>query len=88
MAKKPKSNRVVLVVDRGWIFAGDLSGPTKEGYYRMERAVWVFRWERIGFAAMVAAPKTQGVDIRACEPVEVPAASIVFRVPVSASWGL
>lgn len=82
-----EKNRVVLVVDRGWIFAGDAT-KTADGYVRLDRAVHVFRWNGIGFAMMVQEWKSDKVDLRRCEPVEVPAAAIVFRVPVSDEWGL
>lgn len=79
--------RVVLVVDRGWIFAGDIS-TTEDGYLRLDRAVHVFRWESLGFAKMVTDWTSSKVDLRPCEPVEVPADSVIFRVPVEADWGL
>ncbi len=81
----PLSGRAVLVVDRGWIFAGDLS-RTPDGYVRLDNAVWVFRWESVGFAAIVKDPSK--ADIRPTEPVEVPEDAVVFRVPVPSSWGL
>ena len=40
-------NRAVVVVDRGWIFAGDIR--RENGRIYLTRAVWVFRWEAIGF---------------------------------------
>jgi len=80
-------NRAVVVVDRGWIFAGDVSD---EGdYITLGRAVWMFRWERIGFAAAVADPTQDAVDVRKMPTqVQVPKASVVFRLPVSDDWGL
>ena len=87
MAKSKETNRAVLVVDRGWIFAGDLS-ETEDGYVRLERAVHVFRWESIGFAKMLVDWESNKVDLRPCEPVEVPSDSIIFRVPVASDWGL
>jgi uncharacterized protein with ACT and thioredoxin-like domain len=82
----PKGPRVVLVVDRGWIFAGDLTEDGGRLY--LDNAVWVFCWESIGFAAVVANPKQKGVDIRPLVTrVDVPAASEVFRMPVGVDWG-
>ncbi len=85
--KPPLSGRAIVVVDRGWIFAGDLS-RTPDGYVRLDNAVWVFRWESIGFAEVVKDPSK--ADIRATDPVEVPEDAIVFRVPVSSNppWGI
>ena len=86
-AQAPRGPRCVLVVDRGWIFAGDLS--EHGDYVRLDRAVHVFGWSGIGFAKMIelgAASDT--ADLRPCAPVEVPKGSIIFRVPVSERWGL
>lgn len=82
-----QNERCILVVDRGWIFAGDpcVSG---DGYVRLKNAVHVFRWESIGFAAMIRDWKSAKVDLRPVVDVEVPANSIVFRVPVEPGWGV
>ena len=79
------SGRAVVVIDRGWIFAGDQS-VTADGHLRLDNAVHVFRWEGQGFAAVVKDPTTK-TDLRPCDPVEVPLGSVIFRVPVGASWG-
>ena len=41
-AEAPRGNRAVVVVDRGWIFAGDVEDVN--GRIRITRAVWVLRW--------------------------------------------
>jgi hypothetical protein len=84
----PQAGRYLVVVDRGWIFAGDLS-QTSDGYLRLDNAVHVFRWESIGFAKVVTDWKSDKVDIRkVAEPVEVPQDAVVFRIPVPAGWGV
>jgi len=84
--RPPPSGRAVVVVDRGWIFAGDMS-LTADGYVRLDNAVHVFRWESMGFAKMIEDWKSSKVDLRPCASVEVPADSVIFRVPVSNDWG-
>lgn len=85
--KPAPSGRVVLVVDRGWIFAGDIS-RTPDGYLRLDNAVHVFRWESIGFTRAITEWKDDKVDCRKVEPVEVPEDAVVFRVPVEKGWGI
>jgi hypothetical protein len=89
-ASKPlptvEQKRAVVVVDRGWIFAGDLS-ITSDGYLRLDNAVHVFGWQSIGFAAMLKDWKSSKVDLRAIDPVEVPLDAVIFRVPVASDWG-
>lgn len=83
----PAGTRIVLVGDRGWIFAGDAS-VTDEGEVRLDRAVGVRRWEGVGFNGMIADPKVKVVLELMSAPVIFPAASILFRVPVADNWGL
>lgn len=80
--------RVVLVVDRGYIYAGDLS-QTSDGYWRLDRAVHVRRWEAIGWDGLLADPKSTRVTIKPLAmPVEVPQNSVISRHPVPDNWGL
>lgn len=85
--EKGSKNRMVLVIDRGWIFAGDVS--TEGDYITLDNATWVFRWEEIGFSGVIANPKSDKVDLRQMSnPVQVPLGSVIFRIPVSDDWGL
>jgi hypothetical protein len=83
----PTGNRAVVVVDRGWIFAGDIA--EKNGRIHLTRAVWVFRWESIGFDGVLSDPKSIRVTIKPLKyDPDLPSASEVFRVPVDDNWGL
>lgn len=80
-------NRCVVVVDRGWIFAGDVT--RENGRIRLDRAVHVFRWESIGFDGMLKDPKDSKVTLKAMpHSVDVPESAEVFCVPVGDQWGL
>ena len=80
-------SRAVVVVDRGWIFAGDVT--RENGRIRLNRAVWVFRWETIGFNGVIADPKSSKVTLKPMvAPVDLPAHAEVFCVPVADDWGL
>ncbi|MDI7269339.1 MAG: hypothetical protein QME96_15220 [Myxococcota bacterium] len=80
-------HRAVVVIDRGWIYAGDVT--EKDGRIYLDRAVWVFRWERIGLDGMIKNPKAEGVDLRPMPTrIDIPAGAEVFRLPVQAGWGL
>ena len=83
-AAKPNGNRAVVVVDRGWIFAGDVTRENERIY--LSRAVWVFRWESCGFAKVIEDP-TQA-DIRPMADVDIPEGAEIFCVPVNDQWGL
>ena len=84
---RPIGTRAVVVVDRGWIFAGDV--VRENGRIRLDRAVWVFRWESVGFDGVIADPKSAKVTIRPIpNGVDLPEGAEIFLVPVDDSWGL
>ena len=80
---KPNGNRAVIVVDRGWLFAGDIT--RENGRIRISRAVWVFRWESCGFAKVIEDPSN--ADIRPMADVDMPEGAEIFCVPVNDQWG-
>lgn len=82
--EKPAGNRAVIVVDRGWIFAGDVS--RENGRIKLSRALHVFKWESVGFAGMLE--NTKKADLRPIADVDIPEESEIFCVPVKSTWGL
>jgi hypothetical protein len=80
---RPTGTRAVVVVDRGWIFAGDVT--REDGRIRLSRAVHVFKWEGIGFSKMI---ETEKADLRPIADVDMPSGAEVFCVPVHDKWGL
>ena len=81
--QQPSGTRAVVVVDRGWIFAGDVK--RENGRIHLSRAVWVFKWQSIGFATMV---ETANADIRPISDVDMPEGAEIFCVPVHDQWGI
>lgn len=80
--------RGILVIDRGWIVAGDCE--TRDGRISVTRAVHVRSWSGIGFDGLIASGgRGSAVVVR---PVpngfDVPSESELFRVPVDDSWGI
>ena len=78
--------RAVVVVDRGWIFAGNVT--RKDGRIHLTNALHVFKWEGIGFAGMIADPEKASADLRKIADVDLPEGSEIFCVPVADGWGL
>lgn len=81
-----KGNRAVVVVDRGWIFAGDVT--EENGRILLSRAVHVLSWESVGFAGLIADPKSAKAKLKLCADVDLPKSSEIFRVQVGDTWGL
>lgn len=84
--EKPNGNRAVIVVDRGWIFAGDVE--RKNGRILLTRAVWLFKWTSIGFSKVIKNPESGNVDIRKIDDVDIPESSEIFCIPVNDGWGM
>ena len=80
---KPTGTRAVVVVDRGWIFAGDVT--RENGRIKLGRALHVFKWESIGFAKVI---ETEKADLRPIADVDMPEGAEIFCVPVADGWGL
>lgn len=83
VTQKPVGNRAVVVVDRGWIFAGDVT--RENGRIKLSRALHVFKWDGIGFAKMV---ETAKADLRPIANVDLPDGAEIFCIPVPEQWGL
>lgn len=82
----PSGPRCVVVVDRGWIFAGNVEDVGER--IKITDALHVFRWESIGFNGMLSDPKSSKVDLRPLgHDVDLPASAEVFRIPVGDKWG-
>ena len=86
VAAKP-GKRAVVVLDRGWIVAGDVEDV--DGRIKVTRAVHVRSWSSIGFDGMIADPKSKDVVLRPLpNGVDAPKDAELFRVPVADDWGL
>jgi hypothetical protein len=88
-----EKNRKVVVVDRGWIFAGDVT--ERDGYTYLERAINVGRWSGgQWFAGVIADPKKNVTLLPLPSSpdggpsVEIPDGAVIFRIPVADDWGL
>jgi len=84
VSKPTSGTRAVIVVDRGWIFAGDVK--RENGRIKLSRALHVFKWESVGFAGMIE--NTKKADLRKIADVDIPEGAEIFCVPVVENWGL
>ena len=81
-----KGSRAVVVVDRGWVFAGNVT--RENGRLKISNAIHVFRWESIGFDGMIKSPKSNKVTLKKLDDVDMPESSEIFSIPVSDDWGM
>lgn len=79
--------RAVVVLDRGWIYAGDVT--ERDGRIELRRAILVAKWTEGWFDGMISNPKSSSVVLRPLQNmVDIPAGSELYRIPVSDDWGL
>lgn len=86
VSEQISGSRAVIVVDRGWIFAGDV--VRKDGRIRLSRAIHVRSWNTIGFDGMISQPKSVNVTLKKISDVDIPGGAEVFCIPVDDNWGL
>jgi len=83
----PNGNRAVLVLDRGWVFCGDVT--EENGRIRLDRAVHVRSWSSVGFDGMLDPKNADNVVIKKLSNrVDFPQDAELFRCPVDDSWGM
>ena len=79
--------RHVVVIDRGWIVAGDVED--KDGRLIITRAVHLVRWRKIGFAGCLEVSESDNMDIQAVpRGANVPSGAELARFPVADDWGM
>lgn len=84
---QPNGNRKVLVIDRGWVIAGDVT--VKDDNFILTRAVLVRNWSGTGTNGMLDKPLSDKVKLEPLnQTVEVPRGSVLFAVVVSENWGV
>ena len=81
--QNPVGTRAVIVVDRGWIFAGDVK--RENGRIKLSRALHVFKWDSIGFAKVI---ETAKAVLRPIADLDIPEDAEIFAVPVPDDWGM
>ncbi|MCP3882373.1 MAG: hypothetical protein GY701_28860 [Sulfitobacter sp.] len=83
--KKRLGARHIVVLDRGWIFVGDLSRD-EDGNYRLTNAANIRKWSSGGFGGLTRDPKGSGAVLDPSEDLRFDATAPLFTVPVEDSW--
>jgi len=82
-------DRCVVVLDRGWVFVGDIEA-TYDDYgnqiWRLSRCSNVRKWSSGGFGGMIKDPKGCGVVLDPCGPIEFSDTAVILRAPVAGDW--
>ncbi len=78
-----EGDRHIVVLDRGWIFIGDLSQDEK-GVYTLSNAHNIRKWSKEGFGGLTLGMKNSGATIDKCAAMRFK--DMIFAVPVSKDW--
>ena len=78
----PTGNRHIIVLDRGWIFVGDVT--EKDGGYLATNCVNVRKWSSGGFGGLSLSPSGSGAVLDKCAPIKFK--DCIFMIPVAEDW--
>jgi len=83
MASTVTGNRHIVVLDRGWIFVGDLT-EGDGGVCTLSRCKNIHRWTGGGFGGLTLSPKS--VSAVMVDSGDVTFKQCIFMVPVPEDW--
>ncbi len=84
---EPSGDRVVVVADRGFIYAGNMTRQ-EDGNIVLRNAVNVRRWGKGGMGGLLCDPKAaEAVLDPVAYPIEFPAGTVLQIVRVPETWG-
>ena len=81
-----KGDRHLVVLDRGWIFAGDMTQDKDTGVYTVVNCVNVRKWSQGGFGALSRSAKEAGATLDTCAPIRFRQDALIFAVPIAGDW--
>lgn len=80
-----EGDRHIVVLDRGWIFVGNLS-KREDGTYVLVNAKNVRKWQRGGFGALSKGAKLSEATLDDAAPIIFTDKALLFTVPVAEDW--
>jgi hypothetical protein len=80
------SRRCIVVLDRGWIFVGNLKEINGGDSYELTEAANIRKWQTGGFGGLSRGAKSSQAVIDVCEPIIFSGKAMIFAVPISESW--
>lgn len=80
-----EGDRHIVVLDRGWIFCGNLT-RTEDGVNTLTNVVNIRKWVRNGFGGLTTDPKAAGMECDECAAIRFRDSALMFAVPVPENW--
>ena len=79
-------DRHIVVLDRGWIFAGNMSFDTETHVYTVTNCVNVRSFKKVGFGGLTRGAKSANAILDKSVPIKFHSRAMIFCVPISAGW--
>ncbi len=77
----------LVVLDRGWIFHGNLVTPEEpNGDYVLTNCVNVRKWSENGFGGLTKGAVFSGATLDDCNTIRFKERSLIFLSPTSEGW--
>lgn len=86
VCNKNNGTRRLVVLDRGFIFVGDLSEMDEQGFYTLTNCHNVRKWSHNGFGGLSRGANTAGATLDKAADLEFHRSAMVFSVPISKDW--
>ena len=81
-----QGDRHIVVLDRGWIFAGKMSLEKETNIYTVTDCVNIRSFKKVGFGGLSQGAKTAEAVLDKCVPITFHARAMIFCVPISEGW--
>jgi len=82
----PRGNRCLAVLDKGFIFVGNISQPDNDGIYTLTYCKNVRKWGRNGLGGLCRGAKTAQATLDDSTPIMFHRSALIFSVPISNEW--
>ena len=81
-------DRHIVVLDRGWIFAGSMSFDKDTKVYTVTNCTNIRKWSKGGFGLLSKDAKESEAVLDDCATIRFGATAMIFCVPISDDWGV
>jgi len=79
-------DRHIVVLNRGWMFAGRMSLDKVTNIYTVTDCVNIRSFKKVGFGGLSRGAKTAEAILDTCVPIKFHARAMILCVPISDGW--
>lgn len=79
-------DRHIVVLDRGWVFAGRMSLDKETNIYTVTDCLNIRYWKKVGFGGLSQGAKKAEATLDDCVPIKFHARAMIFCVPIPEGW--